>query len=259
MTFLNPRIRVRPARLEEKQAVVDIFYSAFGNDVMNRLMFPAGPTPSGKEKFGDRTFAELEPGKGELMVLVAEYFSPETHPTFDPDTYPDDGSGELVAFAKWIFQKDPRPEEEWKADEFVYTVETSGEGCDLDVMNAFLGDINRKQRDSARGEPAAYLHILACRPDRQRIGAGSALVKFGIDLADSLNLPCRLEASPVGYSVYKRLGFKDVDVQDLNVTERWGVKRGADEYWGHNNALELAGPVPEGAQRTVIMRRPPKA
>lgn len=155
MTFQNPRIRVRPARLEDKQAIIDIFYSAFGNDVMNRLMFPAGPAPSVKEKFGERTFAKLEPGKGELKLFVAEYFSPETHPTFDPDTYPDDGSGEPVAFSKWIFQKDPRPEEEWKADQFVYTVETSGEGCDLDVMDAFIGELNRKQRDSARGEAAA--------------------------------------------------------------------------------------------------------
>lgn len=106
--------------------------------------------------------------------------------------------------------------------------------------------------------PSVDLHILACKPDRQRIGAGSALVKFGTDLADASNLPCRLEASPVGYPVYKRLGFKDVDFLDLNVTERWGVKR-SGEYWGENNAVELAGPVPEGAQRTVIMRRPPKA
>ncbi|KAK3989994.1 hypothetical protein QBC44DRAFT_265984 [Cladorrhinum sp. PSN332] len=259
MTFQNPRIRVREARLEDKEAIIRIHYAAFDDDVMNRLMYPGGVSEAVKQKFGDRAFTKPEPGKkGEHRLFIAEYFSPDTHPSFDPETHPDDGSGEVAAFAKWMFHTEPRTEEEWKAEEFVATVENFGEGCDLSVVNTFIGGLNGKQKESAKGEAALFLGILACDPKRQRLGAGSALVKFGADIADRLNLPCRLEASPVGYPVYKRLGYEDLDVLDTKVTETWGVKRDG-RYWGANNALDIAGPVPEGVHRTVIMRRPPKA
>ncbi|KAK4167214.1 hypothetical protein QBC43DRAFT_331961 [Cladorrhinum sp. PSN259] len=259
MTSPNPRIRVREGRPKDKDAIARIHFAAFDSDVNQGLMYPDGVSEAARKSFGDRALAKPVPGKkGEPKLYVAEYFSPETHPTFDPETYPDDGSGEVVAFAKWTFHKEPRTDEEWEGGEFVASVENFGEGCDLSVVNTFIGGLNEKQKYSAKGEAVLFLGILACHPERQRLGAGSALVKFGADIADSLGLPCRLEASPAGYPVYKRLGYEDVDVFDLKVTETWGVKP-EGRYWGKNNAVEIAGPAPEGVHRTVIMRRPPKA
>ncbi|KAK4231121.1 hypothetical protein QBC38DRAFT_258894 [Podospora fimiseda] len=256
MTFQNPRIRVREARPEDRDDVIRVFYAAFDDDVMHQLMHPNGISEDDKQGFGDRTFVKAQPGKrGQPKLFVAEYFSPETHPTFDPETYPDDGSGEIVAFAKWTFHTEPRTDEEWQAEQF--SAEHFGDGCDLAVVDAFIGGLNGKQKESAKGEAALFLGILGCDPKRQRLGAGSALVKFGADIADSLNLPCRLEASPMGYSVYKRLGYEALDALDMKVTETWGVKP-EGRYWGANNAVDVCGPVPEGVHRTVIMRRPPK-
>lgn len=102
------------------------------------------------------------------------------------------------------------------------------------------------------------LSILACNPTRQRLGVGAALVKWGTDLADNLGLPCRLEASPVGYNLYRKFGFEDVDVLDVKITETWGVSNTDGSNWGANNAVALAGQLADGVQRTVIMRRPPK-
>lgn len=81
-------------------------------------------------------------------------------------------------------------------------------------------------------------------------------MKWGVDLADSLGLPCRLEASPVGYAVYKKFGYEDVGVLDLNVTETWGVANTTGSYWGELNAVSLAGLAADGVLRSVIMRRP---
>jgi len=83
-------------------------------------------------------------------------------------------------------------------------------------------------------------------------------LKWGVGLADSLGLPCRLEASPAGYGLYKKFGFEDVDVLDLKVTEVWGRANTDGSNWGANNAIPLAGPISEGVLRSVIMRRPPK-
>jgi hypothetical protein len=84
-------------------------------------------------------------------------------------------------------------------------------------------------------------------------------VEWGVNLADSLGLPSRVEASPVGYGLYRKFGYEDVAVVDVQVTETWGVANTDGDYWGTNNAIALAGPLVDGAHRTVIMRRPPKA
>lgn len=83
-------------------------------------------------------------------------------------------------------------------------------------------------------------------------------MEWGVNLADSLGLPCWLESSPVGYALYKKFGYEDIAVLDMKVTQTWGATNTNGSYWGENNAVDLAGPVPDGVQRTVIMRRPPK-
>lgn len=102
------------------------------------------------------------------------------------------------------------------------------------------------------------LGILACATTRQRLGAGSALLKWGTKLADREGKTHWLEASPHGYALYKRFGFEEVEAQDLKVTELWGPVRGKYENWGGKSAVELAGDLPEGVFRTVVMRRLPQ-
>jgi hypothetical protein len=82
-------------------------------------------------------------------------------------------------------------------------------------------------------------------------------VEWGVNLADSLGLPSRVEASPVGYGLYRKFGYEDVAVVDVQVTGTWGVANTEGDYWGANNALAF-GPLVDGAHRTVIMRRSPK-
>lgn len=102
------------------------------------------------------------------------------------------------------------------------------------------------------------LGILACKQNRQRIGAGSALMKWGVDFADSLGLPSRLESSAEGYGLYRKFGYEDVGVFDLDVTGKWGRVKKDGENWGASNAVAFAGPAAEGVERSVIMRRPAK-
>jgi len=48
-------------------------------------------------------------------------------------------------------------------------------------------------------------------------------------------------------------------VQDLEITERFGAIHDGVEDWGTNSAVDLAGPLPKGVFRTVMMRREPQA
>jgi ribosomal protein S18 acetylase RimI-like enzyme len=101
--------------------------------------------------------------------------------------------------------------------------------------------------------------MLCTAPGRSRLGAGSALLRWGAELADRERLPIWLEATATGYPLYRRFGFEVVDTLDLNVSERWGATRRADEDWGANAGVALFGTAPEGVVRTVGMRRPPGA
>ncbi|KAK4098602.1 hypothetical protein N658DRAFT_517913 [Parathielavia hyrcaniae] len=241
------RLRLREATPDDIDAIVDINFSAFDDNVMNQLMYPGGVTADSKAKYAAKLFpqdgTESPAKKGQSLLWVAEYL---------PEEGPGDKPGEVVAFARWVLHREPRTEAEWKADGFTAaTTETWGEGCDVAVVNVFMGGMTRAQRDHAQGEAGLYLSTLACSPTRQRLGAGSALLKWGLDLADSLGLPSRLEASPAGYSLYRKFGYEDVDVLDLNVTETWGVANTDGSDWGANNAVSLAGAVPDGILRTI--------
>lgn len=101
------------------------------------------------------------------------------------------------------------------------------------------------------------LNILACKPARHRSGAGSALLRWGVDKADREGKVAFLEASPAGYPLYRRFGWADVGVQDLDLGS-FGAKQGEGEDWGGEVAVALAGPKAEGVYRSALMKRVPK-
>lgn len=149
----SPRIRVRKATQADVPDIIDIHFTAFDDNIMNKLMYPNGPSEETKAKFGANIMSqpakadspEKAATKGENLVFVAEYL---------PEGGPADGPGEVVAIAKWTLYRQQRPEEEWKAEDFRPTVEAFGEGCNLEVIDEFIGEMNRKQRDHAKGEAA---------------------------------------------------------------------------------------------------------
>lgn len=84
-------------------------------------------------------------------------------------------------------------------------------------------------------------------------------MRWGVEKADREGKVAYLEASPAGYPLYRRFGFEDLDVQDLSITEEpWGAVQREGEDWGANVAVALAGPKPDGAYRSVLMKRMPK-
>jgi hypothetical protein len=95
-------------------------------------------------------------------------------------------------------------------------------------------------------------------PTRQKLGAGSALLKWGCELADRENKTIWLESSPPGYPLYRKFGFEDVDTLDVKLAELSGSARSEGDNWGQACAVALAGELPEGSYRSVLMKRLPK-
>ncbi len=151
-----PRLRLRDATPADLSRLTDLFFDAFKLDTGNRLMHPNGVSASAKEKFSSSFFPSAEtdsepgrgpngehPKKGEKIIMVAELLPPEG---------PQDGPGEIVALSRWTVNREPR--EEWDWDHNVpLTAEMMGEGVNLEVANAFIGDLKRLERKHTRGDP----------------------------------------------------------------------------------------------------------
>lgn len=137
----QPRIRVRRAVPDDVPDLVRIHFDAFGPGIMNRLMYPDGGSASARASFGKSFFPPSPAGQPvpqvETVTMVAEMLPEE----------------EIVAFAKWRLVKEPLPEETWDAAEEPMTAEMLGEGVDVDVYRAFIGDLHRLRKRWMRGDP----------------------------------------------------------------------------------------------------------
>ncbi|KAK0754313.1 N-acetyltransferase-like protein [Schizothecium vesticola] len=245
------RVRIREAVPADVPALADVLYGAFGPGVMNQLMHPGGVTDDAKAKFGATLFPA--PGDDSKLGVEVKIWAAELRP--EPGQV---GDAKIVAFAKWVIYHTERSEEQWNVEVKAMTTEMLGDGSSAEAFNWFIGGLHKKAKPLIRGEANAYLSILACLPEFQGLGAGSALLRQGCELADSLGLPSWLAASPEGYPVYRKFGYQNVAVMDFDVTGTWGITKTEAWNWGATNALDIAGPLPEGFSRSVLMKRPAK-
>jgi GNAT superfamily N-acetyltransferase len=159
-----------------------------------------------------------------------------------------DAAPKMVGVAKWHFFDSVLPAE-------------ASEGSDREtassLADAFFGGCHELRQRHIRRHGGAHciLSILAVDPAAQGRGIGSALLNWGMDVADREGVDCWLTSTPVGYGVYRRLGFVDVDVMDLDL-RRWAVGRSGSEDWGRGLADDVAaGELADGWYRAVLMRR----
>lgn len=50
-------------------------------------------------------------------------------------------------------------------------------------------------------------------------GAGSMLVRWGIELSERTSLPCYLQASDQGRRLYQHHGFEEIDTVEFDLSE----------------------------------------
>lgn len=188
-----------------------------------------------------------------VAELVDNCSNPASMPSNTSGDRPCQTPSMLIGFAKWLFYPDPA-----KSAQGPTTVSTSSldEGSNLGLAQAFFGGCHELRQRYIEREARRHciLTILAVSPTRRGLGAGSALLGWGTDLADREGLDCWLTSTPVGYGVYRRAGFGDVDVLDLDLG-RWGLGKVDGEDWGEMLAVDGFGGVGGGLYRVVLMCR----
>lgn len=146
-------LRIRDATEADAPAIAAIFFDAFGDGVISRLMYPRGHAdPSISAKFAESVLAPPEPPPHakrplpvEHVVMVAEGVSTVAEQ--------EEGQGEIIAFAKWRIVKEALTEDEWDVEIKAKTAEEVGPWMDADFTNAFHKDVKKMMKGYQKGDP----------------------------------------------------------------------------------------------------------
>ncbi|KAL9102420.1 MAG: hypothetical protein Q9163_002442 [Psora crenata] len=214
-----------------------IQWAALSTNPLIQVLYPRGATPALK------------------AFTIASYERAITFPSARLIKATDDATGELVGFAKWIIYHPGHEEENpngresgqesrrrsgWVRDK--YMMPPMPPDCHGTLLERWGNIINRtrKRITGPRGHACRIgtplLDIVHVLPSRQRDGVGASLIDWGLEMADTEGLQCYVEASPVAYSLCRRIGFRHV--ADMRV-ELGNYKEGYRDY------------------RNIVMIRPP--
>ncbi|KAI1760110.1 hypothetical protein GGR53DRAFT_510950 [Hypoxylon sp. FL1150] len=179
--------------------------------------FPNHDTPSGQAQ-GSKRLTTWKNNFEESTFLKA-VISPQA---------PDE-QGEvperIIGLGIWTLMKTPPPAELEKAE----NIEAWPDEDDREFMARLWKDyvVPRSQAiEDSNGKGAYVLELLAVHPDYQRLGAGTALIKWGTSAADELGVKAVVESSPVGRRVYQKCGFGiQIEEMRFEVGERFAERR----------------------------------
>lgn len=145
-------------------------------------------------------------------------------------------TGAIIAWASWNTPADAQILQQARKTLQPDTAETNAKG-EFDFPPGLpmyvQQDTDRWLNDWTRGRRHIQCKALFTDPPFERRGAGNAMVAYGNRLADERVLPIFLQASPYGYPIYERHGFKTVQFLDVDL-RRWAPKAEANDK-GYGN------------------------
>jgi GNAT superfamily N-acetyltransferase len=144
-----------------------------------------------------------------------------------------DLDSKIISVAQWsVFDKE-RP---WEEVERGMQPRPSFPEDNAPARLEFMEGINKSRREIVGTKPHVILEGLITHPDHHRRGAGSKLLKWGVDESDRLGIIGYLEASADGAPLYKRFGYERVG----------DIYFDGSKYGGDGVDLHLASRSPVG-------------
>lgn len=189
------------AKPDDMPAIVDVFYNSFPPHLNALLMGCRGPEDKPKA----------------LQLYLDEM---KTDPTVIWIQVRDTQSNDLVAASMWrVFMNGQHPHHDDQPSPWLEGEQHANAKYIIDGQNA--------QRRKAMPGPFVYLHICFTDAKYRRRGAGSMMMKWGVELMDLLFLPGYIEASEEGNFLYRAFGFYDYERIDLRQLQGMSMKRDA--------------------------------
>ncbi|KAI1370094.1 hypothetical protein F4677DRAFT_398136 [Hypoxylon crocopeplum] len=132
----------------------------------------------------------------------------------------------IIGFGVWTHMKEAPNA---KLDEVEDVEEVWPDPEDREYMTQlwrdYVGPRSQAVNDSG-GKGVYVLELLVVHPDFQRLGAGTALVKWGTHAADDQGLRAIVEGTPVGRHLYEKCGLHaEIERMSFDVGDRFVRRR----------------------------------
>ncbi|MCJ1416060.1 hypothetical protein MMC32_002395 [Xylographa parallela] len=143
----------------------------------------------------------------------------------------DTATGEIVGQAIWLIYNDHEEELELSGD---YWQNEEDRHYAAELHRGYLAP-RRNVIRRAKG-PVVCLDILTVDPKRQFGGAGSKLVRWGVEQADQMGAKMVVEASIFGRHLYEQNGFRVLEHCKVEVSAQWANKPKVRFFFMHRPA-----------------------
>ena len=196
-------LKIEPLQHGELDDYIKVCWAAFEPleaDMVMPMMYPNGLQPDVIDLMKTRIVRETEGKLGDLCFCAKDV-----------------QTGEVVAVSRWALNEHPPSTAEEIDAEYNKVKKaryggTPVAGANSELGEAFLRALIYSEHETMRGQPYMCLRLLATHPRYHRKGAGSMLLRQGLEKADRLGLPTYLDASVNGKPLYERNGFNTIGV-----------------------------------------------
>jgi len=212
-----PEFQIHPVTAADLPSIISIYIRAFSAEHMNSFAMPAATcTPERKARW--------------LLARFSGFFSkPELHMYKAVESATD----KTVAWSRWCFpytlteeerEERRRQLEQEERDVLEGRRTKYPEGANVEICKALFGGLDEMRQKYVDPSQTYVVHLLATDPDYQRRGLGSMLLRHGLAMADADSKKTYVEATELGYPVYLKLGWKEVDRLELDL-KKWGQEK----------------------------------
>ncbi|KAI1472617.1 uncharacterized protein F4812DRAFT_464701 [Daldinia caldariorum] len=210
-------VSISPLSDEEIPISFQVLSKSFGHDApFVDIYFPNHDTPSGQAQ-GSKRLTEWKHSSEASTFLKATIAT----------TACDEGSQQtIIGLAVWTLMKEAPPAELAKVEN---VEEVWPDEADREFMTRLWRDYvvpRSKAIEDSGGKGVYVLELLTVHPDYQRLGAGTALVKWGTKAAIEQELQVVVEGTPVARRLYENCGLRTkIEEMRFDVGEEFAGRR----------------------------------
>jgi GNAT superfamily N-acetyltransferase len=203
-------ISILPADPSDPPKLVPLYISAF-------LRYPAEAIAIGPDPMSLATIAAVAQRHQHAWEIHASQGHPLPVGIKAVHTDPSTGATEIVGYANWFLFKHPLlvgEEKQTRAPDCLMLADWVTDAKQRERLLSLQVPIMEARERHLGGRPHGLLYWL-CVDDKWRgKGIGKKLVQWGLDKCQELGIPAYLEASDMGFPLYKKLGFEVLEELD---------------------------------------------